>query len=148
MTVTNYKLILDSQLASLSRITSWLDALIVEHTISEKTAFAICLCLEESVSNVIRHGYKNDPGHTITVSFHQPAPTRYAFIIEDEASHFSPIDAIVVSPLVNNTSESVPPNIETITPGGLGITLLRKFTTALAYEPLPTGNRLTLTFAD
>jgi serine/threonine-protein kinase RsbW len=144
MTETNRKLILDSQLASLPRITPWLDELIAEHTIAEKTAFAIRLCLEESISNVIRHGYKNLPGHTITVSFHQPAPTRYVFIIEDAAPHFSPI---AVSPLVSNTSESAPPNIETITPGGLGITLLRKFTAALAYEPLPTGNRLTLTFA-
>jgi anti-sigma regulatory factor (Ser/Thr protein kinase) len=147
MIETNRTLTLESQLDSLAAIHPWLDALIAEFSIPGKAAFAIRLCLEESLSNVIRHGYKNQPGHRFTVTFSQPSLARYSFTIEDTAPHFSPIDAIPVSPLVNKSSDTESTALENLIPGGLGITLLRKFTSELHYEALPLGNRLTLTFA-
>jgi anti-sigma regulatory factor (Ser/Thr protein kinase) len=118
----------------------WLDALIETNSINRKTAFSMRIALEEALSNIILHGYISQPGHNITIHFQLTAPTEYAFFIEDTAPHFSPLNS-------EETSDS-PSELQSFTHGGHGLNLLRKFTTSLAYESLPTGNRLTLTFAE
>ena len=139
---------LGSEISDLEPMRLWLDVLIKEHTINDKTAFAIRICLEETLSNVIRHGYKNLPGHSIDVRFHKPEKTRYAFIFEDQAPHFSPLEAKIVSPLERIHAASGPVDLELLRTGRLGLMILSKYASDIRYEALPVGNRLTLTFSD
>ncbi len=133
-------LVLDSRLAELSRAQSWSESLEDRLGLDENTRYAIRLCLEESLANVVLHGYRNEPGHPIVIRRWLSSDTLY-FAVEDKAPPFTPVDA----PPLAATSE--PGNIESLTPGGNGIRLLRQFAGSLAYENLPEGNRLTIGFS-
>ena len=61
------RLTLQSQLDDMARLWPWVEALAAEYAIPANTEFDIHLCLEEAISNVIRHGYGGQPNHTITV---------------------------------------------------------------------------------
>ena len=136
----NTSITVGSEISNLLQMRQWLDWLINDYALNENTAFSMRLCLEEALSNIIRHGYHNQTGNFITIQFQQPASSLNIFIIEDSAPHYSPP--------CHTDSSAQPLVLQSLAPGGLGIYLLRKFTTNLAYDPLPSGNRLTLTFVD
>jgi anti-sigma regulatory factor (Ser/Thr protein kinase) len=138
------QLILSSRLADLTRVAPWVGSRAAEHDLPPELVFAVNLCLEEALSNVIRHGYGGDPDQAITIhcSIRQPAEDagELVFTIEDHAPHFNPLDAVQVEAAASQT-------LDELVPGGQGIRLLRKFAGSLQYEPLPVGNRLTIGFS-
>jgi anti-sigma regulatory factor (Ser/Thr protein kinase) len=95
------------------------------------------LCLEEALSNIIRHGYSGNPGHSIAVCFTSPREGYFVFDIEDEAPPFNPV-ASPELPAMRSLEEN--------RIGGQGIRLLRQFADALEYHATPTGNRLSIGF--
>ena len=137
------KLRLGSRLADLAQVAPWVESLAAEHGFSAELSFAVDLCLEEAVSNVIRHGYDGQPDRPIAIhcSLRRPADGagELVFSIEDRAPHFNSLEAI--------QDEAAAPTLEELVPGGQGIRLLRKFAGSLQYEPLPNGNRLTIGFS-
>lgn len=141
------RLTLRSQLADLSLVSAWLRALAARHGFSERLSFAIDLCLEEALSNVIRHGYAGDPTQKLDIAFGITASSStgpgavVTFVIEDAAPHFRPFD-----PEMPLAEPSATP-LEELVPGGQGIPLMRKFADAVEWEPLEKGNRLTLRFS-
>ena len=133
-------LVLDSRLAELSRAQSWAETLAERIGLNENTQYAIRLCLEEAIANVILHGYKNESGHPVVIRRWQSSEMLF-FAIEDEAPHFAPDD------IPPSTGTPQPPSLESLTPGGNGIRLLRHFAGSLIYEQFREGNRLTLGFS-
>jgi anti-sigma regulatory factor (Ser/Thr protein kinase) len=133
-------LVLDSRLAELSRAQSWADSSADGLNLSERTRYTIRLCLEEALANVILHGYRSESGHPIVIRRRLASEMLY-FAIEDKAPHFAPDD----DPPPTGASEAR--SIESLTPGGNGIQLLRHFADSLVYEQLHEGNRLTIGFA-
>jgi serine/threonine-protein kinase RsbW len=134
------RLILKSQLDDMALLWPWVEALVAEYSIPADTAFAVHLCLEEAISNVIRHGYGGEPDHSLTIDFAQPEAHRVVFTIEDQAPPFDPL----VPSLIEEPAAPSPEDY--LRPGGRGILLLRKFAGTLAYERLAGGNRLTVGF--
>jgi anti-sigma regulatory factor (Ser/Thr protein kinase) len=132
--------VLDSRLAELSRTQSWVEGLANRLDLNEKTRYAIHLCLEEALANVVLHGYKNEPGHPVVIRY-RVASEMLSFAIEDKAPPFNPVDT---SP---SATQSEPPDLESLVPGGNGIRLLRQFAGSLVYERLADGNRLTIGFS-
>ena len=130
---------LDSQLTELMRAQTWIEELSNSYGLGDETRFAVQLCMEEALANVVLHGYQNEPGHPIVIRSWASENVLY-FAIEDKAPPFAP-------------SEPVPPNgigsadLESLTPGGNGIRLLRRFAGSLVYVSLSDGNRLTLGFS-
>jgi serine/threonine-protein kinase RsbW len=135
------RLTIQSRLEDLGLIWPWVESLATEHAVPADTGFAIDLCLEEAVSNVIRHGYGGQPDRPISIDF-AIEPGELAFTIEDQAPPFDPL----ALPAVEETP--APASIDEIPLGGRGIALMRKFAGSLAYERLPGGNRLTIRFRD
>ena len=133
-------LVLDSRLAELSRAQSWADSSAASLHLSERTRYTIRLCLEEALANVILHGYRSESGHPIVIRRWLASEMLY-FAIEDKAPPFAPDD----DPPSERTPEAR--SIESMTPGGNGIQLLRHFADSLVYEQLHEGNRLTIGFA-
>jgi anti-sigma regulatory factor (Ser/Thr protein kinase) len=131
------RLTLKSQLAELSRVWPWVDSLAAKYDLSGETHYAINLCLEEALSNIIRHGYRGQPDHAITIDFTSTG-TSLTFTIEDQAPHFVPAEPTEARPATS---------IEEYLPGGLGVRLMRRFAGTLHWKPLPRGNRLTIGFA-
>jgi anti-sigma regulatory factor (Ser/Thr protein kinase) len=87
-----------------------------------RNKFAIDLCLEEALSNVIRHGYTGMQDRSVSVRFTMPRESYFEFVIEDEAPHFNPLDAPELPAL--NAGED-------IRIGGQGIRFLREFSDVL-----------------
>lgn len=131
------RLTLQSRLSEITRIPPWLEMLASRYRIPERTRFEMDLCLEEVLSNVIRHGYAGAPDHTILVIYGNPRIDTFTLVVEDEAPLFNPL-------LVQD--KSMPPSLEDVSQGGQGIHLVRQFADAVKYEPTPTGNRLIISF--
>lgn len=133
------RLELDSSLAELSRAWPWAEAVADQHGLSDETRYAVQLCLEEALANVVLHGYGNEPGHPILIR--SSITDGWLFIaIEDEAAPFAAVEA-------KSSSEGPKPaSLESMQPGGNGIKLMRRFAGSMNYEPLPRGNRFVLGF--
>jgi anti-sigma regulatory factor (Ser/Thr protein kinase) len=131
------RLALRSRLSDISLVPGWIEHLASQHDIPEATQFAINLCLEEILSNVIRHGYRGDPNHSMAIRFASAQPGQFVLVVEDAAAPFNPLAAPELPP---------PASLDDARVGGQGIRLVRRFADAVAYEPMPAGNRMTLTF--
>jgi len=129
------RLELTSTLADLGRVAPWVGELAAAYVFSEDVRFAIELCLEEVLSNIVRHGYAGETGHALTVDFIR-AEGKALFVVEDSAPAFEPLQP----------GEAVSADLNTITPGGQGLRLLYRFANSVKYERLADGNRLTLGF--
>jgi anti-sigma regulatory factor (Ser/Thr protein kinase) len=130
-------LTLQSQISELARIPLWIEGLAKRDAIPEETQFAINLCLEEALSNIIRHGYAGAPNCEIAVRYAMPQSGVFVFVIDDQAPTVNPVtapDRPTLTSLDNSTA------------GGQGIRLMKQFADTLKYEATPTGNRLCISF--
>src|ERR1700749_1944790 len=73
---------LDSRLTELSRVQPWVEGLADQYGFGEDTRFAMQLCVEEALANVVMHGYRNEPGHPIVIRCSVSAGN-LLFVIED-----------------------------------------------------------------
>ena len=132
------RLVLRSRLSDIAQVAAWIEDLASRYGIPGNVEFAMKLCLEEALSNVIRHGYPGAQDRFITVRFTAPRDTYFLFIVDDEAPLFNPLAAPAL-PVLNSLEET--------RVGGQGIRFLRQFADALEYEQLPNGNRLRIGFS-
>ncbi len=135
------RLELDSRLNELTSVRPWIEVLADRLGFLEQERFAMYLCVEEVLANVILHGYESEPGHPIVLGASVAAGTLF-ISVDDQAPPFSPIEFIPDS----SNDETKPRSLACVTPGGNGIRLLKRFSRSLHYERLPAGNRLTITF--
>jgi anti-sigma regulatory factor (Ser/Thr protein kinase) len=129
------RLSLTSSLPELAKVSPWISELATGYNIPAETRFAIELCLEEALSNIVRHGYRGEPGHPMTIDC-ALGDACLLFVVEDHAPPFEPA----------KPGEVEIQHLNTITPGGQGIRLLHRFAGSVDYERLADGNRLTLGF--
>jgi serine/threonine-protein kinase RsbW len=132
------RLVLRGRLSEIARIAPWIESLASRHAISAKVQFAIDLCLEEVVSNIVQHGYQGESDRGVTVDFAVRDPQTFVFVVEDEAPRFNPLEASDLPPLNEQDGDRI---------GGQGIRLLRRFADTVEYEPTSAGNRLRMSFS-
>lgn len=130
------ELCLRSHLSDIAQVPAWIEDLASRHAIPENVEYAINLCLEEAVSNIIRHGYgtgKTDG--SVTLRFMAPKPDSFVFVVEDQAQPFNPLDVPAPDPQGK------------MGVGGHGIHFIRQFADGIEYERTPGGNRLRMRFS-
>jgi len=130
------KITLASKLSEIARVPPWLENLAARYRIPERVRFGMDVCLEEVLSNIVRHGYRGAPDHAILVTYGNPRIGTFTLVIEDEAPFFNPL---------LSRDERVG-SLEQASEGGQGIRLVRQFSDKLDYEATATGNRLTICF--
>lgn len=136
---TEDQLTLRSEMSQLALLTGWVEGLAARHGVPERTRFAMELCLEESVSNVIRHGYAGRTDRPVVVRFVSPRKGAFVLFVEDEAPRFNPLDVMEPPAYDGHNKTQV---------GGQGIRLMREFADEVSYEEAaPTGNRLRMVFS-
>lgn len=140
------RLTLNSRLADLQQVWPWVDALAAERNIPAETLFAIHLCLEEALSNVIRHGYRGEPNHAIELSFAAGEENGFTFTIVDSAPYFAPDEPDKRKQASRASSPVDALGAGELKIGGHGLQLMRRFAGSLCWERVPGGNRLTITF--
>lgn len=133
------RLELDSRLTELNRVQRWVELLADRLGLIDETRFAIQLCMEEVLANIILHGYREQPGHPIVIRSYVLAETVF-FGVEDKAPPFNPLE----SSEYNNAAQ--PASLDSMQPGGNGIRLMRRFAGSIEFERLVDGNRLTIGF--
>ena len=122
-------------LADVDPVVAWADALAESGGLDDQVRYAIQVCLEEALANLIVHGVCAPGAKAISVTFEAAAPTATVTISDACA----PFDV---------TTQSGPESDMADMPlGGLGLRLLRSFATTMTYAALGERNVLTLTFA-
>ena len=130
------RLELRGDLSGLTRLAGWIEAG-AQHELSADTSFAVQLCLEEAVANIIMHGGAKDDRVGIAIELERDGAMLVARI-EDTGCEFDPTQ---FPPL------SVAKSLEEAKVGAFGIHLMRCFTSGMHYERQEGRNRLTLRFS-
>ena len=125
----------------------WIESIAADLKLTEKRAFAMQICLEELMSNIVRHG--NVPSDTrahtdpvkplsisITVNAHAD---RITMTFEDDGHPFNVAEA---------PAKWIDQPLEKLEPGGLGIQLIKTFANDLEYCSSAKGNRVIVEFRD
>lgn len=131
-------LALKAEFGELARVGQWVSAVAQTWRLPGEVAQAIDVCLEEAVSNVIKHATPERPNspQTIILTLHIAAPL-VRVEIEDTGPAFDPLSI---------PEPSFAADINAAEVGGLGIHLLRRLTQGLSYERRGDRNRLSLFF--
>jgi serine/threonine-protein kinase RsbW len=131
------RLELGCDLAELKRLAGWIKAQ-AQQELSADTSFAIQLCLEEAVANIIMHGGAKDDRLKIAIELERDGGTLVARI-EDTGFEFDPTQFPPVS---------MAKSLEQAKVGDYGIHLIRCFASGMHYERQEGYNRLALRFAE
>jgi anti-sigma B factor antagonist len=135
-----FDLEVDRTIAGVRRAGAWVDELAILLNLSGETEYALRLCLEEAVTNIVNHatpepGAVGESGRD-SVALHLLAnASTLRLTIEDHCGAFNPLDTPLLEP------DSPAPEGE----GGLGITLLRRHADQVSWERVGTTNRLSIT---
>ena len=94
------------------------------------------LCVDELVTNVVRHSRTIGAARTVRVRL-EPGPDEVVLVVEDDGGEFDP--RTVPDPPVARRLEDAPV-------GGRGIALVRQMADEIDYERNDSVNRVTLLF--
>src|SRR5262249_7480370 len=131
------RLVLRNDVAELQRLAGWLERL-AQQGMSSDVSFAVQLCLEEAVANIIMYGAARGDRLEIAVELERNGGTLVARI-EDNGRQFDPTRA---------PPPAVATSLEQAKVGDLGIHLMRSFASGMDYERRDGRNRLTLRFVE
>jgi serine/threonine-protein kinase RsbW len=131
------RLLLHRDLAELQRLAVWIED---EATrgLSANVSFAVQVCLEEAVANIIMYCSTTDDRLEIVVEVERRGELLVARI-EDNGSAFDPTQVL---------RPPVPASLAEANVGNLGIHLMRSFAAAMHYERRDSRNRLTMRFVE
>ena len=132
-------------LDGISAAAKWLDTIAAEQQFPEQLVFALQVCLEELLTNIVRHGGAESSG---TLSSVQLPPLNVeitictsaqgvSMTIEDDGKPFD---------IVNAPAHRIDRPLDELQPGGLGIQLIRNFASSIAYARAGLGNRVVVEF--
>jgi serine/threonine-protein kinase RsbW len=126
-----------NELAEMSRLAPFVEDYASCTGLSSRINFAIQLCLEEAVANIVRHGVAAGKASRIVVALHRNQ-TGVRLYVEDDGGPFDP--TLVPRPIA-------PKSLEDARIGGFGVHLMREFSNEMHYERTAGKNRLCLTFS-
>jgi anti-sigma regulatory factor (Ser/Thr protein kinase) len=132
------RLVLHSEVAELDRLAGWIEGWTQRNALSADQSFAIALCLEEAVANVIMYGDTADDRLEIAVEAEHNAGTSIVRI-EDNGRQFDPTQV---------PSPPTAASLEEAKIGNVGVHLMRSFASGMQYERRNGRNRLTLRFRE
>jgi serine/threonine-protein kinase RsbW len=131
------RLLLHRDLAELERLAVWIEGWAMRD-LSANLSFAVQVCLEEAVANIIMYSTTKDDRLEIVVEVERRDQTLVARI-EDNGSAFDPTQV---------PRPPVPTSLAEAKVGNLGIHLMRSFASGLHYERRNSRNRLTMRFVE
>jgi serine/threonine-protein kinase RsbW len=131
------RLLLHRDLAELERLAIWLEGWAMRD-LSPELSFAIQVCLEEAVANIIMYSATIDDRLEIVIEVERRNQSLVAQI-EDNGSAFDPTQV---------PRPPIPTSLAEAKVGNLGIHLMRSFASDMHYERRDSRNRLTMQFVE
>ena len=129
----------------ISAAAQWVDTIAAEQQFPEQLVFGLQICLEELLTNIVRHGGAESSGDLsgivmppvnveITI---KTSAQGVGMTIEDDGKLFD---------VVNAPAHRIDKPLDELQPGGLGIQLIKNFASTIAYEQAGLGNRVVVGF--
>lgn len=135
-TTSANRLVLRTALSELGQLAVWVEDVSRHAGLTVDMTFALQLCMEEAVANIVMYGGAPDDS-PIVVQIQQTCECVIA-TIEDGAQPFDPMQ---VPP------RAKPKSLDEARIGALGVHLIRHYTSEMRYERHKHRNRLTLKFS-
>ena len=125
---------LNNDVQEVARVIDSLEEFGASEGIAPEYALRFGLVLDELITNIISHGFKEHSGGTITLAI-EHADGKLSAELADDGPPFDPL-----------ATETVPPDgdIEHRQIGGLGLTLVKRFMDRLDYRRVDGFNRLNM----
>ena len=128
------KLILQNEVAEISKLAIFIDELGEEFGLSPELVFNLNLVLEEAVSNVILYAYPQEEHQTISLIAKKKG-NQLIFVLTDSGKEFDPTQAPDADITLSAEERPI---------GGLGIFLIRQIMNTVEYQRIDGKNVLTL----
>ena len=128
------KLILQNEVAEISKLAIFIDELGEEFGLSPDLVFNLNLVLEEAVSNVILYAYPKEEHQTISL-IAKKKENQLIFVLTDSGKEFDPTQAPDADITLSAEDRPI---------GGLGIFLIRQIMNTVEYQRIDGKNVLTL----
>ena len=130
-----FSLQVDRSMRGVARVGAWVDELAILLNLSHRTEYALRLCLEEAVTNLVAHA-KPVPGvNGEKVGLRLIAePSQLCVTLRDQCEEYNPLQSGLVGATLDASGE-----------GGLGIGLLRQHARDVTWSRVGSANRLMLT---
>jgi anti-anti-sigma factor len=134
-TSLSFSLQVDRSMRGVARVGAWVDELAILLNLSHRTEYALRLCLEEAVTNIVSHA-KPVPGvDGEKVDLRMIAePGQLCLTLRDQCEEYNPLQSGSVGATQDVSGE-----------GGLGIGLLRQNARDVTWSRVGPANRLMLT---
>jgi serine/threonine-protein kinase RsbW len=125
---------------------NWIESIAADLHLPEPQSFSMQVCLEELMSNILRHGRGSsksywpqvDPSNPLIISITVEAlADRITMTVEDNGRPFNAAEA---------PAKAIDQPLEQVEPGGLGIQLIKNFASNLQYSRTEKGNRVIVEF--
>ena len=121
---------------AISATAEWLEATVGNENLSDRLIYSLKLCVDELMSNTLLHGCQNRKEVVASIQI-KLSTSRVELIYEDNGLLFD---------VTNAPERRLNMPLEEIEPGGLGLKLVREFSSELRYENIPNGNRIICIF--
>ena len=112
----------------------WVDQIASEQKLAPDRTYALRVCVEELLINILHHGGATSPKIDLTLTL---IPGRIELRIEDDGKPFD---------VSASTPRPVNQPLERTKPGGLGIQLIHSFADRLSYGRIGEKNRVVAEF--
>lgn len=117
----------------LTRLNSWLSSVCDKYQLADTVSYYLELVIEEAVTNIFKYAFDNDKEHLFSIIINL-TPDKIVIRIEDNGLPFDPL----------SHQADKPESLENAKVGGLGIFLIKKFTSDLKYSREEEKNCLTM----
>ena len=132
------ELTLTPELTQLELLDSALEKTARENRFSEELAHGIRLCAHEVFTNIVTHGFDEE---------NYPAtPVEIKIIVEDSTVKLRFLDRGRAYNPVHQPDPAAPDSVEDAEIGGLGVKLVKAFSSGIAYSRESENNRLEIEF--
>lgn len=128
------KLILQNEVAEISKLAIFIEELGEEFGLLPELVFNLNLVLEEAVSNVILYAYPKEEHQTISL-IARKKDNQLIFVLTDSGKEFDPTQAPDADITLSAEDRPI---------GGLGIFLIRQIMNTVEYQRIEGKNVLTL----
>lgn len=134
-TSLSFSLQVDRSMRGVARVGAWVDELAILLNLSHRTEYALRLCLEEAVTNLVTHArpVPGVDGEKIGLRL-IAEPSQLCLTLQDYCEEYNPLQSGTVGATQDVTGE-----------GGLGIGLLRQHAREVTWSRVGPANRLMLT---
>jgi serine/threonine-protein kinase RsbW len=140
--LSQIRLTIDSKLGDVVHLATAINRLCSDRGLNEVEAYQVELCVCEAVTNVIRHGYREEPSHKVSVAF-SIDDERIEIEISDDGR---PMSSEQIEKLLHGSPEFVmePSDVASLKEGGRGLQIIHEIMDERSYSSEGKTNRLRL----